>query len=105
MRQLLVLFMSLIFSASVFANLVEQGQELFSKCASCHGKNGMGKSGQKAPMLAGQYAWYVNSQIHAIKNGDRANANTKKMMPFVKRLSDEDINALSAYVESMPRKK
>ncbi len=82
-----------------------RGEKLYKKCTACHGNDGLGKKSQKAPMIAGQFEWYLKEQIYNIKNGTRANNNTKKMMPYVKNLSDEDISNLSAYIASMPKKK
>ncbi len=83
----------------------ERGAKLFSKCIACHGKDGMGKRSQKAPMLAGQFDWYLVSQIKAIKSGTRSNKNSKKMVAFVKNLKDDQIEDLAAYISSMPIKK
>ncbi len=103
MKSLLVLL--ICFQTNLFAGNAENGAKLYKKCMACHGKEGLGKKSQKAPMLAGQYDWYVKSQIIAIKSGARANNNAKKMMPFVKNLSDTEIDDLSAYIFAMPRKK
>ena len=73
-------------------------------CVACHGADGMGKKSQQAPMLAGQYDWYVLKQIKAIKSKERNNANTAKMYPFVKNLSDSDMENIAAYVQSLPKK-
>ncbi len=81
------------------------GEALFKKCVSCHGADGLGKPSQKAPMLAGQYAWYIESQIKNIQSGVRSNENTKKMVPFVKNLTEKEIADLAAYIESLPYKK
>ncbi len=104
MRSLVFLFV-IIFQSHLFAANKENGAVLYKKCQACHGKEGLGKKSQKAPMLAGQFDWYVKAQILAIKSGTRANNNTKKMMPFVKNLSDSEIEDLAAYISSMPRLK
>lgn len=96
----LVLF---LFSFKAYTADIENGKKLFSKCVSCHGKEGLGKKSQKAPMLAGQYAWYVEAQIKAIKEGRRANTNAKKMVTYVKNLSDSQISDLAAYISSLPK--
>ena len=69
-----------------------------SKCISCHGVNGEGSKKENAPRIGGQYDWYIKSQIIAIKNNKRTNGNTKKMFPFVKSLTDKEINSLSKYI-------
>ena len=97
----LLIVVSLILLNVSFAGNAEKGAKLYSKCIACHGKTGMGKKSQKAPMIAGQYDWYIISQINAIKTGKRSNRNTKKMMPFVKNLKQEQIEDLAAYISSM----
>jgi len=78
------------FSDKLMAADVARGEKLFAKCVACHGKTGMGKKSQKAPMLAGQFDWYIEQQILAIKNGTRSNNHAKKMIPYVKNLSESD---------------
>lgn len=101
-------FLCLTFITSVSmvfaAGDLEKGKQLFGKCAACHNSDGMGKKSQMAPMLAGQYDWYIVKQVHAIKNKERDNANTAKMYPFVKGLSDQEIEDLAAYIQSLPKK-
>lgn len=82
-----------------------KGAKLFKKCTACHGKDGLGKKSQRAPMIAGQYDWYITSQVKAIKSKTRSNANTKKMYPFVKKLTDQDIADLATYISSLPPRK
>ena len=103
MKVLLVLM--LVVSSFSFAQDAKNGAKLYKKCMSCHGKDGMGKASQKAPMLAGQFGWYIISQVNAIKSGKRSNKNTKKMYPFVKKLTTTDITDLAAYISTLPVKK
>jgi cytochrome c553 len=56
-------------------------------------------------MIAGQYEWYIESQVKAIQAKERWNENAKKMFPFVKKLKDQDIKDLAAYIRSMKLKK
>jgi cytochrome c553 len=93
MKLLLLIFT--FFSMNVFSQDIENGKKLYAKCTSCHGNDGMGKKSQKAPMLAGQYDWYLESQIIAIKSKKRVSGASSKMYPFVKALSDKEIKDLS----------
>jgi cytochrome c553 len=62
-------------------------------CGSCHGKNGVGITGDY-PDLAGQHADYLARALHEYKHGDRKNA----IMPnFANPLTDEDIQEISEY--------
>lgn len=81
-----------------------KGEVLFKKCVSCHGKDGYGNKAQKAPLIAGQYDWYVKAQVMHIRDGERANKNSKKMYPFVKKLSDNEIEDLAAYISTMSKR-
>ncbi|HEV7985879.1 MAG TPA: c-type cytochrome [Steroidobacteraceae bacterium] len=62
-------------------------------CGSCHGKNGVGITGDY-PTLAGQHADYLARALHEYAHGDRKNA----IMPnFVNGLTEEDISQLAQY--------
>lgn len=78
---------------------LQSGHDLYKKCIVCHGKRGQGKAGQKAPAIGGQYEWYLNTQITNMQNGTRVN---KVMMPYISRLSAQDISDLSAYISKLP---
>jgi cytochrome c553 len=78
---------------------LQSGHDLYKKCIVCHGKRGQGKSAQNAPAIGGQYAWYLNTQITNIQSGARVN---KVMMPYVSRLSAQDISDLSEYISKLP---
>ncbi len=101
-----VLLVALMMSLSALAaGDKSKGAVLFKKCISCHGKDGMGKKSQNAPMIAGQYDWYIVSQVKAIQGKERWNENSKKMYPFVKKLEETEIQDLAAYISSMKLKK
>ena len=62
-------------------------------CGSCHGKNGVGITGDY-PTLAGQHADYIARALHEYGHGDRKNA----IMPnFVNGLTEQDIAEISEY--------
>ena len=79
---------------------LQLGHDLYKKCVVCHGKRGQGKTGQKAPAIGGQYAWYLETQVNNMRSGIRVN---KVMNPYIKKLSDEDVTALSAYISLLPK--
>ncbi len=84
---------------------IENGALLFKKCVSCHGSDAMGKKSQNAPMIAGQYDWYIKSQIIAVQKKERWNSNSQKMFPFVKKLTEQEIDDLAAYISGLKLKK
>ncbi len=75
------------------------GNKVYSKCIACHGKHGEGKASQKAPLIGGQFDWYVLKQLQDMKSGARIN---DVMMPTVKGLSDQDMKDVSLYVSKLP---
>ncbi len=77
------------------------GSKIYSKCVSCHGKNGEGKASQKAPHIGGQFDWYVVKQVNDMKSGARIN---DVMMPTIKGLTEQDIKDVALYVSKLPWK-
>lgn len=65
-------------------------------CRSCHGPNGNGV-GSDFPAIASQHAGYISDQLHAWKNNERSNDPQNLMGAIAKRMSDEDIRAVSAW--------
>lgn len=94
-----VLFLILAFTFSVSANAVdlEAGKAKAAMCAGCHGVNGIAPLKQY-PNLKGQNAAYTALQLKAFKNGTRKNT---VMAPMAAMLSDEDIENIAAYYESL----
>lgn len=105
LMKILIFTFTLLLMSVANAGDAERGSKLYNKCMSCHGKDGMGKKSQNAPMIAGQYDWYIVTQIKNIISGKRENKNTKKMYPFVKNLNEQDIQDLAAYIASLDIKK
>ncbi len=69
---------------------------LMIACQVCHGPEAKGQGG--IPRLAGQHADYVVVQLQAIKSGLR---NVEQMQALVANLSDADLAAVAAYVQSL----
>jgi cytochrome c553 len=78
---------------------LKNGNALYKKCIACHGKRGEGKKAQKAPAVGGQFDWYITKQIMDMKTGERIN---KVMNPYIKKLSQQDVKDLSAYISKLP---
>jgi len=68
-------------------------------CASCHALNGGGLP-PEFPRLAGQHARYIAEQLRAFRSSDRY-GNNAMMRKVSARLSDDDIRAVSAYIEQL----
>jgi cytochrome c553 len=78
--------------------LLKKGFDLYTDtagCVGCHGEKGEGIADLKAPLIAAQHDWYVQSQLQNMKSGVRKN---EAMQPFVENLSEDDMKALAAYV-------
>lgn len=88
-----------LFTANTFGASAEKGKTLYASCVQCHGEQGEGNPAEKAPMIAGQFDWYIISSVKAFKEGkERKNP---KMLPYIKNLSDQDIADLAAYISTM----
>jgi len=85
---------------------VELGKKIFRggiaeknvpACAACHSANGAGMPAQ-FPRLAGQHQTYTTAQLMAFRADTRKN---EQMNKIVKRMSDEEIQAVSDYVAGL----
>ena len=86
---------------------LERGEALYKLCAQCHGPEGSGNPSIWAPPIAGQPAWYVESQLHKFRDGIRGahpdDLPGLRMRPMARTLrGDEDVKAVAAYVGSLP---
>ncbi len=69
-------------------------------CINCHGPDGVGLP-PTYPYLAGQYAAYLEAQLRAWQTGERKGDGFGIMENIAKRMSDEEIRAVSAYYASI----
>jgi cytochrome c553 len=86
--------------------LVAQGKELFDKgapdrgipaCQGCHGLNGQGNA--QFPRIAGQYADYLQRQLHALQIGQRT--HFPPMATISRGLTPDELRAVTEYVQSL----
>lgn len=72
-------------------------------CMACHGPDGAGNPGWRVPNIAGQHADYVQAQLKAWHDGTTWGSDTHAMiMPTIaQRLTEQDISAVSSYVEGL----
>ncbi len=80
--------------------LAEQGKKIAAElnCASCHQTNYRGIN--VIPRISRQNRVYLANQMKAFRDGQRTNDNGLKT-PFMKDLTDEQIEALSHYFAGM----
>lgn len=68
-------------------------------CSGCHGKNGEGMG--IFPKLAGQSAESLAAKLRDYRAGKHMGEQTAMMAPNAQNLSDEDIDALAAYIAGL----
>jgi len=68
-------------------------------CGQCHGSAMQGQD--KVPRLAGMHPIYTLRQLYGFKEGSRDGADAEQMKSVVRRLTHEDILALSAYLAAL----
>lgn len=67
--------------------------ERIQQCGGCHGEGGNSRL-ENIPSLAGQPAFFTLNQLILMREGVR---KVEQMAPFVKDLTDKDIEALAAH--------
>ena len=81
------------------AALMAGGDGKTITCPICHGPTlkGLGE----VPGIAGRPAQYIFRQLNDMKTGNRTGPWVELMKQVVAKLSDDDMIALSAYLESL----
>ena len=70
------------------------------KCGTCHGKKGEGK-GNLFPRIGGQHLDYLAKTLQDFRSGERTSDRSGMMAPVAKKLTDEQIDALSDYLSGL----
>ena len=71
-------------------------------CLACHGPSGDGNPAAGYPALRGQHADYTAKQLRDYASGSRtSDGKTRVMRDVASRLSDEEIAAISSYVQGL----
>ncbi len=91
--------------------LVEKGEALYrggdmesgaAACLTCHGPTGRGNPSARYPLLRGQHATYIAATLREYANETRKSDGTTRIMrDIAKRLSEDDIVAVAAYVQGL----
>ena len=83
--------------------LARQGipQKGVPACIACHGS--LGEGSDTSPRLAGQNVMYIKSQFEAFANGTRQTVQSAIMQPVVAGLTDDDIEAVAHYYNSVQK--
>jgi cytochrome c553 len=97
-------------SGSTPKKYVQRGEQLYRggdynkhipACIACHGPKGTGNAQAGFPALSGQHAKYTVMQLQAFKEGRRTNDLNRIMQDICSRMSQEDIDAVSHYIEGL----
>lgn len=96
-------------AAAVDPAVMERGKRLaidgawdreMPACFKCHATGGLGVP-PAFPPLAGQHASYTAGQLKAWKSGARTNDPQQLMKAVAEKLSDDEINAVAAYLATL----
>jgi cytochrome c553 len=113
MKNLAVYYESMPGAAKAVADpaIVDRGERLYrggdretsaSACIACHGPTGRGNPAASVPSVRGQYAVYNAAQLRAYASGERTtDGPTRVMRDIASRLSEEDILAVSSYMQGL----
>ena len=112
-RDLSVYYESLPLSSKMVANPnnIELGEKIYrggnketgvSACIACHGPSGKGNPLALYPAIYGQGSMYTEKQLNDYANGTRAAIGPVQMMQDIsKKLSPEEIQAVSSYIQGL----
>jgi cytochrome c553 len=75
--------------------------ERITACGACHGEDGNSRM-ENIPSLAGQPEFFVLNQLFLMREGVR---KVEVMTPFVKDLTDDDLNALAKHFNKLQPKR
>lgn len=81
---------------------LKNGHEIYTnkgQCITCHGDKGQGNPDELGPRIAGQFDWYIIEQINHFRSKERVN---EKMEPYIKNLTEKEIQDVATYVSTYP---
>ena len=83
--------------------VAQDGAALYAgkACLACHGADANTPINDFTPKLAGQNKAYLVQQMKDIASGARANGQTAQMKGIASALSDDEIEAISAYLSGL----
>lgn len=89
---------------------VELGEKIYragdsskqlASCMACHGPSAAGNPAANYPLLTGQHAPYTIAQLKAFKTEARANDANQVMRDVALKLTNEEIEAVSHYIQGL----
>jgi cytochrome c553 len=91
-------------------DLIAKGSNLYrngnlhsavSACIACHGPSGEGNKPAAFPSVRSQHADYLIKTLTDFKSGDRSNNPDNMMHMISRKMTDEEIKAVSYYISTM----
>ena len=84
-----------------------KGAGAYAVCTACHGADGQGIQAMNAPGLTGLADWYLLSQLHKFKDGQRGahekDTTGATMRPMAMTLADEQAMLdVIAHIQTLP---
>lgn len=76
------------------------GKTKYAACSACHGAQGEGGVG---PVLSGKTKGYISGRLIAYRNKEQIGSQSALMWGQAGALSDQDIEDLSAYIETLQK--
>lgn len=70
-------------------------------CMACHTIDGSGMAAAGFPGLGGQHADYIKAQLVQFQEGKRANDANEVMRDIAAKMSNKEIDAVSAYIQGL----
>jgi cytochrome c553 len=106
-----ILTLTAALSLAVCAASADTAGNWNTLCASCHGKDGVGKTkpGKKLEVkdltdAAYQKTFSDDDAFNALKNGLTTKDGTVRMKSFAEKATDDELKALVTYVRALPPK-
>lgn len=86
------------------AATLDKGKDAYLKagCTTCHGPAGT-KPLASYPYIAGMKREYLVLQMKEMRDGPRTNGRSKLMLPFAKKLKDDQIELIATYLSQVER--
>jgi len=100
LKSLLLVILLLAFATNANSNAIEEGNERYHEnCHNCHGPAGMGVASY--PKVAGLDSEYIVDRLNRYRSGEKIGSNSGLMISMARKLSDDEISILAAYLSSI----
>ena len=100
MKTVALVILLLAFSSVAHSNAIDEGNERYHKnCHNCHGPAGMGVASY--PKVAGLESSYIVDRLNRYRSGEKIGSNSGLMISMARKLTDEEISILAAYLSSI----